>query len=306
MTPPYTIIRDPRHGYLRVDPIPSREEVDHYYKEEFYGQSRNRFNDSTLEVQREQSEFFESRWRDIRDKCLEHFGAVDGLSLFDVGFGYGQALLFFRDEGFQVSGLEPSDEGYEFVSRQGLSVFKSGIESLTTAAFGRYDVVTVLNVLEHLRDPAETLVSIRERMLKPGSLLVIDVPNEFNDFQTVADAEYALGQWWVCPPVHLNYFSAASLRALLDQCGYEVRVAEASFPLELFLVLGDVYVGDATLGKVCHEKRVRFEHLMKKYGKSDKLHQLYQALAQLDLGRQVVVYATPKQGLASASSACGD
>jgi hypothetical protein len=80
-------------------------------------------------------------------------------------------------------------------------------------------------------------VRIREMLLASGGLLVLDVANEFNDFQTVADAEYGLNRWWVCPPNHINYFSADSLSRLLETCGYRVIRREASFPMEMFLLM---------------------------------------------------------------------
>ena len=39
------------------------------------------------------------------------------------------------------------------------------------------------NVLEHLADPVAILQEIKDKVLRPGGLVVIDVPNEFNDFQ---------------------------------------------------------------------------------------------------------------------------
>lgn len=290
----YKIITDPFYGYLRVDPIPTQEKVEQYYKEEFYSSTYKSFNDSSLEVQKEEQDFFHSRWESVYQKCLEHFNKVDGLSLFDIGFGFAQALLYFRDRGMKVSGLEPSPEGVEYAKSQCLEVFQAGIEDFDCVGPARFDIVTILNVLEHLRNPAETLTNIKEKLLKPGGLLVIDVPNEFNDFQTTANAEFNLNEWWLCPPNHINYFSASSLKHLLDQCGYVVKYCESSFPLEIFILMGDVYVGNSELGKVCHKKRVKFEYLMRKHGKGKKLSQLYQALADHDLGRQVVAYATLK------------
>jgi hypothetical protein len=95
-------------------------------------------------------------------------------------------------------------------------------------------------------------------------------------------------------PNHINYFSVSSISHLLDICGYDVKYCEASFPLEIFLLMGDVYVGDSELGNKCHQKRIQFEYLMKKHGKTEKLSLFYQALAELNLGRQVIVYASPR------------
>lgn len=293
MDPTYKIITDPQYGYQRVEPVPSAEEVDRYYREEFYSKLRT-FNDSALDVQIEEKDFFDSRWESICTVCEKHFGGLKDLSVFDVGFGFGQALLYFRSKGMQPSGLEPAPEGVAYARKQGLEVFHAGIEDFDCAGELRYDVVTVINVLEHLRTPADTLQNIRKKLLKPDGLLVIDVANEFNDFQTVADAEFSLNQWWLCPPNHINYFSASSLGNLLEQCGYAVVEKEASFPLEMLMLMGDVYVGNGELGKSCHQKRVKFEYLMRKHGKTEKLTRLYRSLAELDLGRQAVLYASPR------------
>jgi len=289
----YRIVRDPRYGYHRVDPVPSEEEVERYYAQEFYSTEYQRFNDSSLGVQQEEKEFFDSRWEDVCRHVQRHFGGIEGVSVFDVGFGFAQALLYFKAKGMIAAGLEPSAEGVAYALEQGIEAYQGGIEEFEVVGDRRYQVVTLINVLEHLRFPQETLTSIREELLAPGGMLVIDVPNDYNDFQTAAAAEYGLGEWWVCTPVHINYFDLKGLAKLLAECGYEVEYADASFPLEMFLLMGDVYVGDAELGKACHEKRVRFESVLRRQGKAEKLQQFYAALAQLELGRQLVVYAKP-------------
>jgi 2-polyprenyl-3-methyl-5-hydroxy-6-metoxy-1,4-benzoquinol methylase len=293
MADKFKIISDPEHGFLRADPVPTQQEVEEFYKQEFYSSDYKNFNDSSLKVQEEEEDYFTDRWESIYRKCVEHFGH-SSLSLFDIGFGFAQALLYFRERGFDVSGLEPAPEAVEYARSKGLDVHNAGIEDFDCVGDKRFDVVTLINVLEHLRDPAATLQNIKAKLLKPDGLLIIDVPNEFNDFQAIADKEYGLNQWWVCPPNHINYFSATSVKKLLADCGYSVFHSEASFPLEMFLLMADVYVGNGELGKACHNKRVKFEYLMRKHGKKEKLVKFYQALAELDLGRQVIVYATTR------------
>ncbi|MDD5431464.1 MAG: class I SAM-dependent methyltransferase [Candidatus Omnitrophica bacterium] len=289
----YKIIKDKKYGYARISPLPSEKEVEEYYKKEFYAKYGS-FNDSELKVQKEEKKFFDSRWEDIKRRCIDYFGSIKGRSLFDVGCGYSQALLYFKKNGLAVSGLEPSTEGATYAKKIGLDVYQSRIEDFSCIYGKRFDIVLMINVLEHLRNAAEILIQLRKDVLKKKGILVIDVANEYNDFQVVADKEYKLKSWWFCPPNHINYFSHSSLCKTLELCGYKVVVSEASFPIELFLLLGDIYVGNPTLGKICHEKRVRFEYLMKKHGKGRKLQVFYEALAKLDLGRQIVVYATPR------------
>ena len=59
------IIEDPKHKYLRLEPIPSNEEVAEFYAKEFYDANASYFNNSSLEVQQEQSDFFNARWNDV-------------------------------------------------------------------------------------------------------------------------------------------------------------------------------------------------------------------------------------------------
>ena len=247
----YTVVKDTEFGYLRADPIPTEEEVNKYYLEEFYAQNKEKFNNSALETQLEESDFFKAKYENYFSTCEKIHGSLKDKSVYDIGFGFAQALLFFKNKGMHVFGIEPSVEGYEFAKKNNLDVMQGSIESTFTDVKQKHDVVTLLNVLEHLRNPAEVLVNIKNKLLKNDGLLIIDVPNDFNDFQEVANKEYDLNQWWFFPPRHINYFSSGTLSNLLDKCGYEVKYVEGSFPLELFLLFGDVYIKDNVLGKQC-------------------------------------------------------
>jgi SAM-dependent methyltransferase len=155
----------------------------------------------------------------------------------------------------------------------------------------RFDVVLLMNVLEHLSDPVQVINDIRQTVLRDGGLLIVEVPNEFNAFQVAGQELHGLTQWWVAPPAHLNYFSASTLSNLLNASGFDVSHVAASFPLEMFLLMGDKYVGDRELGRHCHERRMAFEMNLRRLGRSDVLETFYKALASVDLGRQVIAYA---------------
>lgn len=279
-----------KFGFLKIDPTPSVQEVEKYYLEEFYTASPV-FNDSDVKVQNDQKEFFDRRYDFIYEKCLEIFGTeLNGKSVWDIGCGYGLALRYFMDKGLKGFGNEPSREGCEHARSLGATVIQTGIEEIAISDDEGYSIVLCLNVLEHLRDPVASLREIRENLMDAESVLVVDVPNEFNAFQEVANTEFGLKEWWVSPPRHLNYFSASTLRATLEGCGFEVLAVESSFPLELFLLLGFNYVGNQEVGSDVHQRRNNFERLMMRHGKKQQLINFYSALAELDLGRQVTAY----------------
>ena len=287
------IIKDSKFGFKRVEPIPTQEEVEKFYAQEFYDANAQYFNNSALLLQQEQSDFFNSRWKAIYEEMESFFsGEILDKSVFDIGFGFAQALKYMQKKGLKVAGLEPSKEGVEYAKENGIEAIHCGIERLDLVK-DKSEVVLLLNVLEHLRKPEQTLLNIKEKVLTSNGMLVIEVPNDFNDFQIVADAEYDLDEWWVYPPNHINYFSHDSLKELLKGCGYKIVNCTSSFPLDIFLLFGDQYIGNPKLGRECHNKRVKFEHLMEKHGKAEKLKKFYNALSELNLGRSISVYATP-------------
>ena len=248
-----------RYGYLQVEPTPTPQEIASYYAQEFYASSYQGLNDSGLRAIERDREFYEAHYGDILDSILELGGKpAGGLSLLDVGCGWCQALAYWQGLGVAGHGFDPAPEGIAHGAKLGLDVRQAGMDRMDV--FGRrFDAVTLMNVLEHLADPEAVVREIRQDVIRPGGVLVVDVPNEFNTFQVAGQAVHGLPEWWVAPPAHLNYFNGTTLTALLEANGFSVRILEASFPLEMFLLMGDKYVGDAELGRACHLRRVAFE-----------------------------------------------
>jgi 2-polyprenyl-3-methyl-5-hydroxy-6-metoxy-1,4-benzoquinol methylase len=291
----YTLKPHPKYGFLQVAPTPSAEEIAKFYAEEFYSSGYQGFNNSALEVLTRDQEFHVAHWDDIRKQVEAIAGRpMAGMSVLDVGCGWAQALLHFKSKGADCHGFDPADEAVAHGRKNGLDVVKAGMDQMDVFGGKRFDVVTLMNVLEHVADPIGVLTEIRAKVLKPNGVLVIEVPNEFNAFQVCGQKVNDLHQWWFVPPSHLNYFNGQTLKQTLDGLGYDVKYAESSFPLEMFLVFGDNYVKDRDLGRKCHERRMAFEMNLRKHGFENVLHDLYQSFAERNLGRTVVAYSVPR------------
>ena len=287
----YQIKFDDKHGYAHLFPVPTREELKKYYDEQFYGENYvKQINDSSKKVQEEESEFIIMQYEDLLEIIKRD---APGKKIIDIGCGYGNFLKFCQTAGYEVFGLDPSSEAIKNVRAMGVEATVADMEDLKNKVDKKYDVAVMLNVFEHLREPYETLKDIRENILNDNGLLIIKVPNEFNKLQVIANKEYGLKSWWVSAPQHINYFTIPDLVNLLDKNGFEVFLKEASFPLEMFILFGDQYVGDSALGKTIHEKRVLFEKTIKKYD-NDYKRKMYRQFAEIGLGREVTVYARKK------------
>ncbi len=215
-------------------------------------------------------------------------------TVIDIGCGYGNFLGFCHKNGYEATGVEPGRQAVEYIKNKfNLSVYQTNIEDFVKMTKEKYHVAVLLDVLEHMREPYKILTDVRDNILEDEGILVVRTPNEFNKLQLIANQEYRLKNWWISAPQHINYFTIAHLEKLITNCGYEVFLKEAAFPLEMFILFGDQYVGNLQLGRTIHKKRVLFEKTLKKYDNNYK-RKLFQNFAEMGIGREITIYARKK------------
>ncbi|MFO1257749.1 MAG: class I SAM-dependent methyltransferase [Gammaproteobacteria bacterium] len=292
ITSKYTVKSNSDYGFFQISPTPTNEEISKYYADEFYSRSYPRVNNSSLEFQERDEEYNNSRREDMYDYLNRIFKApITGMNIFDFGCGWGHNLKFFKDRGVNCYGCDPAIEAVDYCQSQGLNVVETKIHTVELFENLKFDVVFLLNVLEHLANPVETIAEIKKKVLKKNGVLILEVPNDFNAFQECAKLVHELPRWWVAPPAHLNYFNRSTLSALLEGEGFEIAHITATFPMELFLLFGENYIKNPELGRACHEKKVTFETNLKKFGFKQELESFYKSLLDANLGRQILVYA---------------
>jgi len=126
----------------------------------------------------------------------------------DVGSSAGAFLLKLREAyGCQAVGVEPGSAYRQQAVDRGLQVYAS-LDEMAEVETERFDLISLVHVLEHLPDPLETLAELRRKWLAPQGWLLLEVPNLY-----VHDAlELA----------HLSACTAHSLRQMTVQAGYQV------------------------------------------------------------------------------------
>jgi SAM-dependent methyltransferase len=155
-----------------------------------------------------------------RVKSWTKFFAQPG-SAFEMGCGDGTTLNALRRRGWRVLGSERTEDAARIAREQlGLDVLTGGLDNIDPAA--RFDLVLLLQVLEHLDDPLPTLAAMA-RMLKPGGRFIIGVPN-FGSWQARFGRE---GWFHLDVPRHLHHHTLRSLTLLLRRL--DLRIDEVSY-----------------------------------------------------------------------------
>ncbi len=284
----FDVIECQHCGFKHIIPIPTAKELADLYQHDYYNQEK------PLYLERYQQDL--PWWNQVYSRRYEFFEQhlpVGNRSILDIGSGPGYFLLQGKQRGWQTKGIEPSVKAAEHSKTMGLDVTNGFFSPESAALLGRFDVINMGLVLEHIPEPS-ALLQLVYQQLNTNGLLCIIVPNDFNPFQLILRDQLNFSPWWVAPPHHINYFDFKSLSKLVEKCGFEVLHQEATFPIDLFLLMGDNYIGQDETGRQCHAKRMNFEQAIYAAGASPLLTQLYSAFAQLDLGREVVLFARKK------------
>ena len=93
----YRVEVHPQYKYKRIQPTPTDEEIEQYYRDEFYSSEYKNFNDLELEVQLADRSFFESNWQEIMDNLGRLVdGDVAGRSILDIGVWLGARAQILR------------------------------------------------------------------------------------------------------------------------------------------------------------------------------------------------------------------
>lgn len=138
-----------------------------------------------------------------------------GGRVLDFGCGAGD----FADEvarwGAEVDGVEADAVARALAARRGVRVFKELADVPLERKGQAYDLIALLDVLEHVRAPLSLLTELRA-LLRPGGVLYLSVPNRR------APQARLLGARWdqATNPTHLFLFSPQSVRYLLRRAGF--------------------------------------------------------------------------------------
>ena len=189
-------------------------------------------------------------------------------------------------------GIEPSRQAAEHATSKGHEVINGYFDNEMSEKMETFDAAHFSEVLEHIENPRDFLNNVRNILRKDG-FIVITVPNDYNIIQEIFVNETGKEKWWLAPPFHLNYFSHESLERLVESCGFEVLKSTSMFPIDIFLLMGDDYIGNDVKGKEAHQRRKNFEMILGKKNKQLS-RKIYQEFAKMGIGREIVLYAKRK------------
>jgi len=150
--------------------------------------------------------------KQLWDSCLVKKPKNLPYKMLDVGGGNGIFSYEFQDKSWKSYVIDPDKHG-KFVQDKLNIQFFNRIYSPGIAGFS-FDLISLIFVLEHIRDPIEFLLGMH-RDLTDDSLLYIEIPDEVA-FKLKASEDEIFNS------CHLWMFGPDTLLTMLNICGYQV------------------------------------------------------------------------------------
>lgn len=288
----YKLIVDSQYGYKKIV-VEDEQAFNDFYRDDYYKKWHQRQKEKI-----EKSISLKEKGEQDYASWMENTYYVDVLEminsntenmckeLLDIGCGVGKFIKWMTDNGWKCKGIEPSREATQIATENKQDVFNGTLEEYILKEDKLFSVVTMHNVLEHIPNPEKTLDLVKQ-LLNTKGILLIRVPNDFNKLQMDINEIIVNKYWWTKEVGHVNFFSFESLEKLLDDKGFDIIYKTCDFPMELFVLMGDNYIDNQTLGKECHKRRMNFE--LNINGELKK--KIYDKLASIGLGRNIIIYA---------------
>ena len=149
------------------------------------------------------------------------------LEILDIGCAAGFFLVLLRELGFQkISGFDISHDFVEQARSKGLNCDVADVlDEKKKTITQKYDVVLLMDLLEHLTNPAKALEIVRRRVLRQSGILFITIPT----YDSLAE-KYArmilkktkLQQAREHDPTHVQAFSQRGFHNILDETGFNI------------------------------------------------------------------------------------
>lgn len=161
----------------------------------------------------------------VEREVLRHVAARGAARrIFDLGFGDGSAAGHFGSLGFEVVGVDPSDEGIALANANypGLRLERGSAYDDLRSRYGTFPVVLSLEVVEHVYAPREFAATLYG-LVEPGGVAIVSTPYH-GYWKNLALAlsgrldDHFTALW---DHGHIKFWSMATLSVLLEEAGFQ-------------------------------------------------------------------------------------
>lgn len=135
--------------------------------------------------------------------------------ILDIGCDTGLFLMEAKKRGWQVYGTEYTEKALQICRENGINMQHGKLDP-AFYELESFDVITLMEVIEHINNPQEEIQNIK-KLLRPGGLFYFTTPN-FNSIERyILKSRYNV----ITYPEHLSYYTKKTADYLLRRFGFK-------------------------------------------------------------------------------------
>ena len=192
--------------------VNSNFDVSKYYPSVYYGENRKRFSWFV--------ELLVQKFRSFRVHFIQKQLSIKikKIKVLDIGCGRGTELQALNTIGWECYGTEHSIDDLNHLTEKGITIFNEELLNNCKFLNGKFNVITLWHVLEHVINPNDLFLEIHRILAKRG-ILIIEVPN-FGSLQ----AKINRSKWiYTETPRHLYHYTIQSLTKLIQDKSFKIK-----------------------------------------------------------------------------------
>jgi SAM-dependent methyltransferase len=202
-------------GFRFTNPRPDENMLGNYYESDDYISHSNKKSGIISRIyQLVRKHTLKRKYRLVSKYCKSG-------SILDIGSATGEFLNYFKQNNWEVCGIEPDSDAREYaVKNYQINVFEEA--ELLNFESNKFDVISMWHVLEHVA-PLQNRIEQIKRVLKENGVLIVAVPNSDS-----LDAKIYKNFWaaWDVPR-HLYHFTQGSIRQLFEKNSFKLIETKA-------------------------------------------------------------------------------
>jgi len=218
---PYKVIKCSNCNMISIYPIPSKNFITKYYNDPLYHNSTYFRKMTTNFKGSSEAELF-SKGLNLIEKFYPKNGKI-----LDVGCSSGVFLNMAKNHGWETTGIDISKDFVNYARKNFELDIRLGYLEDFSFKENSFDVVTLWDLIEHLREPVKLLNEVY-RILRSEGILLIVTPDQDSLIKKATDLSYKLSfRKWKTPVSvvydlhHLYYFSKRNIIKLLRKIGFK-------------------------------------------------------------------------------------
>ena len=192
-------------GFMFVYPQPTKEELEEIYSENYFDEWGSKEAGNALR---------EIKMKTYKKQLLEIRKFEDFHTILDIGCGLGYSLDSAVEQGYEITGVEFNEVIANEIRQRHEKIYTNLDEIL--AKNQKYDVITLMEVLEHLPDLSKLFTELH-RLMSENSLVMLTTIDADS-----GRAKFLRDGWYHIHHDHLWYFTPKICTEIFERNGFQV------------------------------------------------------------------------------------